>query len=239
MADDTNISEQQNSSKNSNTYKNLKRRKKRKMMRLKLGIAFFALIAIVVILLLVILNVAGVFYKKADTNTFVLNTDGSVVFEEIENNEYLSSQDELSSYIKDLVSDFNSENGKNAVKIQAISVKDNTAYVRLKYKDFETYSDFTGHDIYNGTVKDAMAKGYTFDTSFCEVKDGAFSEAIEADTVTSSEDSKVLIVPEAVNVRINGKSIKYVSSDGTSYVSDDEVSYENAEGTNPMVYVIY
>lgn len=239
MADETNNTEQKDSANSSSKYRGLQRKKKRKLMKLKLGIAFFSLIAIVIILILVILNAAGAFYKRADKSTLILKADNSIIFEEVEKSKYISSKKELSSYIKDLVNDYNSKNGKNAVKVEAISVKDNTAYVRLKYKDYNTYADFTGHDVYSGTVKAALKKGYAFDTSFYPVKDGKFADSVESDKVTSSKKNNVLIVPEAVNIRVDGKAIKYVSTEGTKVVDDDEISVKADGDTEPTVYVIY
>lgn len=237
MAAESNVS-QKNSLEHSQAYIKLQRKRKRKIMKLRLEIAFFSLIALVIVLILLILNSAGVFYKRAETNTFILNSDKSVTFEEVEKNDTLTSKKELSKYINGIVDDYNSENG-NSVKVKQISLKDNTAYVRLWYKDYQTYADFTGHDVFLGTVKSALKSGYDFDTSFYPVKDGKFSDAVSPDGITSSTKSNVLIVGEAVNIRIDGKRIKYVSSSGTSYVADDEISVENTGDAEPVVYIVY
>jgi cytoskeletal protein RodZ len=239
MADDTNISEQKKSARSSTDYKRLQRKKKRKIMKIKLEVAFFSLIAIVILLIVGIMYASGFFYKKADTSTLILNSDKSIIFEEIEKNDELSSKKELSSYIKGIVKEYNSENGSDLVKVQDISVKNNKAYVRIKYKDYKTYADFTGHDVYSGTVKNALKKGYDFETSFYPVKSGKFGASVESDKITSSKKNKVLIVPEAVNIRVDGKKIKYVSTDGTKYVSEDEIGVEASGDTEPTVYVIY
>lgn len=239
MADDSNIETQKNSLKNSSDYKRLLRARKRRIRRMKMHIAFFALTLVAAILIIVILNASGVFYKKADKTTLILNSDKTIVFEEIEKNDSLTSEKELSKYIKNLVKDYNSENDSDSVKVMDISLKDNEAYVRLKYKDYETYADFTGHDVYSGTVKSALKKGYDFETSFYPVSDGKFSDSVAPDEVTKEKKNKVLIVSEGVNIRLKSEKIKYVSTDGTTYVSESEISAEKTSDTEPTVYVIY
>ena len=54
--------------------------------------------------------------------------------------------------------------GKDSVEVDELTVCDQTAKLRMKYKTTEDYTAFNGVELYQGKVVQAQADGYDFDT---------------------------------------------------------------------------
>ena len=144
-----------------------------------------------------------------ETNTLLVNQDGSVqggFIEEFTKNYY--SKEDLKEFAEAELSEYNN-NGKN-IKIDTLEVKNNMAHMIMTFPSMEVYMDFIGLDNYCMTLKEALdQKAEELPDTLSSVKgDG---KKIKSDEIASSEDLRVLLVSEALDVVVNGK-IKYYSS---------------------------
>lgn len=184
---------------------------------------------------------AGCGSLKVDSNTISVQKNGKIVegiVEDFSKDYY--DEDELKTYIDQAVDDYAAENKKGDVKVSGYKVEDQKAYLTLKYKNTDSYGKFNGVDIFNGTIVQAQAEGYDFDTSFVKVEDGREKGGADAKEVISEDKLNVLILRENMNIIVPG-TIQYVSEDGVKVTAKDTVSVEQNGDTAvaPVVYVIY
>lgn len=179
----------------------------------------------------------------ADCNTVYVEKKGTVIGASIEkmDKDYYS-EDELEKFIDEKVETYQKNHEKSSVKVSDFSVKDGVAELFVKYAGYEEYQDFNNVTLFAGTVPQALAAGYDFNTKFTEIKDGKASGEVESSKITES-DYKVVVLSEKIDVKVDG-TIKYISSDYTSLKAKDTVSIklpENAEdgAELSLVYVIY
>lgn len=179
----------------------------------------------------------------ADCNTVYVEKKGTVIGASIEkmDKDYYK-EDELKEFIDEKVEAYQKEHEKNSVKVSDFSVKDGVAELFMKYAGYEEYQEFNDVTLFAGTVPQALAAGYDFNTEFTKIKDGKASGEVESSEVTES-DYKVVVLSEKIDVKVDG-TIKYMSSDFTSIKADDTVSIqlpENAEdgAELSLVYIVY
>lgn len=179
----------------------------------------------------------------ADSDTVYVQKKGKVVCAAISDfdKEYYD-EDELRKYIEERVQAYQDENGKNSVEIDNFTVEDKVATLYMKYKDCDTYQDFNEVTLFSGTVPQALAAGFNFNTEFTEVKDGKAAGNVDNTTVMDS-DCKVVILSEKINVKVDG-TVQYMSSDYTTIKAKDTVSIEVPEEEKDgaemsLVYIVY
>lgn len=179
----------------------------------------------------------------ADCNTVYVEKKGTVIGASIEkmDKDYYS-EEELEKFIDEKVETYQKNHEKSSVKVSDFSVKDGVAELFVKYAGYEEYQEFNNVTLFAGTVPQALAAGYDFNTKFTEIKDGKASGEVESSKITES-DYKVVVLSEKIDVKVDG-TIKYISSDYTSLKAKDTVSIklpENAEdgAELSLVYVIY
>lgn len=179
----------------------------------------------------------------ADCNTVYVEKKGTIIGASIEkmDKDYYK-EDELKEFIDEKVEAYQKEHEKNSVKVSDFSVKDGVAELFMKYAGYEEYQEFNDVTLFAGTVPQALAAGYDFNTEFTKIKDGKASGEVESSEVTES-DYKVVVLSEKIDVKVDG-TIKYMSSDFTSIKADDTVSIqlpENAEdgAELSLVYIVY
>lgn len=179
----------------------------------------------------------------ADCNTVYVEKKGTVIGASIEkmDKDYYK-EDELKEFIDEKVEAYQKEHEKNSVKVSDFSVKDGVAELFMKYAGYEEYQEFNDVTLFAGTVPQALAAGYDFNTEFTKIKDGKASGEVESSEVTES-DYKVVVLSEKIDVKVDG-TIKYMSSDFTSIKADDTASIqlpENAEdgAELSLVYIVY
>lgn len=179
----------------------------------------------------------------ADCNTVYVEKKGTVIGASIEkmDKDYYK-EDELKEFIDEKVEAYQKEHEKNSVKVSDFSVKDGVAELFMKYAGYEEYQEFNDVTLFAGTVPQALAAGYDFNTEFTKIKDGKASGEVESSEITES-DYKVVVLSEKIDVKVDG-TIKYMSSDFTSIKADDTVSIqlpENAEdgAELSLVYIVY
>ncbi|WP_075719853.1 hypothetical protein [Roseburia sp. 499] len=179
----------------------------------------------------------------ADCNTVYVQKKGTVIGASIEkmDKDYYK-EDELEDFIDEKVEAYQTEHDKSSVKVSDFSVKDGVAELFMKYAGYEDYQEFNDVTLFAGTVPQALAAGYDFDTEFTAVKDGKASGEAESSKIKESDD-KVVILSEKIDVKVDG-TVKYISSNYTSMKSDDTVSIKLPDSAEDgaelsLVYIVY
>ncbi len=197
---------------------------------------------------LVCLLAAGLFSAcgdslVADRDTVYVQKKGKVICAAISDfdKDYYDAE-ELKGYVEERVQKYQEEHGKNSVEIDEFTVEDKVAKLYMKYKDCDSYQDFNEVTLFSGTVPQALAAGYTFNTEFTQIENGEASGSVENTTVMDS-NYKVVILSEKIDVKVDGE-IQYLSSDFTTIKAKDTVSIEipEEEGDGAelsLVYVVY
>ncbi len=168
----------------------------------------------------------GWFLPIPESTLLTLKSDGSIIFDEVTplSEEYDSSK--LKNFVKGEVEEFNS-NSKEKVDLKRVSIKDKTAYVRTEFPSTKAYQDFTGYEIFFGTVKEADKAGYDISTQVSyDIKDS----------------DSIFIIRQAVTVEVP-KDVLYISGQWAS-VSKDNARIVNIQPINdnadapPLVYIV-
>ena len=199
-------------------------------------------IAIFLTVLLSLTGCGGI--EKAKESTVTVSDEGVVTEALIE--EFLSEdydEKELETSIRQMVDTYNTESGKDAVKIMKIQVKEGEATAFLQYESDEVYREFNQVDFFTGTVGQAKEEGFTFAETFQDTEGKEVALGIIPDSCT---DQQLIIIREPLNVLVPGKilyvsnNMKILSSKEAKLEQDVEVSYENAQVTTEAYgYVIY
>ena len=199
-------------------------------------------IAIFLTVLLSLTGCGGI--EKAKESTVTVSDEGVVTEALIE--EFLSEdydEKELETSIRQMVDTYNTESGKDAVKIMKIQVKEGEAPALLQYESDEVYREFNQVDFFTGTVGQAKEEGFTFAETFQDTEGKEVALGIIPDSCT---DQQLIIIREPLNVLVPGKilyvsnNMKILSSKEAKLEQDVEVSYENAQVTTGAYgYVIY
>lgn len=199
-------------------------------------------IAIFLTVLLSLTGCGGI--EKAKESTVTVSDEGVVTEALIE--EFLSEdydEKELETSIRQMVDTYNTESGKDAVKIMKIQVKEGEATALLQYESDEVYREFNQVDFFTGTVGQAKEEGFTFAETFQDTEGKEVALGIIPDSCT---DQQLIIIREPLNVLVPGKilyvsnNMKILSSKEVKLEQDVEVSYENAQVTTEAYgYVIY
>ena len=199
-------------------------------------------IAIFLTVLLSLTGCGGI--EKAKESTVTVSDEGVVTEALIE--EFLSEdydEKELETSIRQMVDTYNTESGKDAVKIMKIQVKEGDATALLQYESDEVYREFNQVDFFTGTVGQAKEEGFTFAETFQDTEGKEVALGIIPDSCT---DQQLIIIREPLNVLVPGKilyvsnNMKILSSKEAKLEQDVEVSYENAQVTTEAYgYVIY
>ncbi len=198
-------------------------------------------ILVVVAVVLLICKFTGVFDKLPVKSMLTLTEQGQIVCEEVSpfESEYYSKS-ELKTFVKDEISKYNKEHGKDAIKLDTISVKNKKAYVKSTYASAKDYSKFTGITASAGTMK-KMKDKFDFNEVFMSVEKGKKTDAVKTVDVTAQGKLKVLVVKENLTVTVPGK-ICYVSDGATSVIDDHTVAIAQPDGNEDatqLTYIIY
>ena len=166
---------------------------------------------------------------KADTDTVYVEKNGAVLSMDVEafDQEYYDEA-ELKEFVDSEVSDYNGQHGEKSVEVKDLSVEDKTAKLKLAYRTVDDYTAFTGVELYQGKVVQAMAAGYDFDVDFAAVdEDGV--HGVPGSEITDQGDLKVVIIKANTNVQVDGK-ILYVSCDNVTLTGKNTVSIQTGTG---------
>lgn len=180
---------------------------------------------------------------EADRDTVYVQKKGTVIGAAIADfDKDYYDEEELKSFVDEKVQEYQEEHGKDSVKIDKFSVEEGVAKLFIKYDSYENYQDFNEVTLFSGTIPQALAAGYKFDTEFTEIKDGEAGGSVDNTTIVDL-DSKVVILSEKVDVKVDG-TIQYVSSEYATIKADDTVSIQLPEEVEDgeelsLVYVVY
>lgn len=176
-------------------------------------------------------------------NTIALQRNGKILEAAVESfDQSYYDQEELNTYVQNVVDDYTAEHGKKSVSVTDSKVEEKKAYLTLQYENAETFSDFTGIECFNGSIVEAQSAGYDFDLDFYPVTDGkADMKTVKGSTLLDDDDLKVLIVKENSDLIVPGK-IAYVSTEGTEVASEKQVNVTQKEQDTDeavLAYVLY
>ena len=166
---------------------------------------------------------------KADTDTVYVEKNGAVLSMDVEafDQEYYDEA-ELKEFVDSEVSDYNGKHGEKSVEVKDLSVEDKTAKLKLAYRTVDDYTAFTGVELYQGKVVQAMAAGYDFDVDFAAVDEDGVHGVLGSE-ITDQGDLKVVIIKANTNVQVDGK-ILYVSCDNVTLTGKNTVSIQTGTG---------
>lgn len=150
---------------------------------------------------------------------------------------------ELENSVKELIQSYNKQAGSEKVTLAEIEFKEGIAKVFLRFQSGEDYRKFNQVDFFAGTVKDAVAAGYSFEGKFL---DGEGKEVAKGAVPDQCQDAQVIILQEPLCVLVPG-NILYVSEnmelrgkDQAKLPDDTQIPYENAQViTESYGYVMY
>lgn len=180
---------------------------------------------------------------EADRDTVYIQKKGSIIGAAIADfDKDYYDEEELKAFAEERVQEYQEEHGKNSVTIDKFSVEEGTAKLYMKYAGYEDYQEFNEVTLFSGTVPQALAAGFTFDTDFTKIKDGKAAGSVENTEVVDT-DYKVVVLSEKVEVKVDG-SVQYMSSDYTSLKGKDTVTVQVPEEAEDgeelsLVYIVY
>lgn len=160
----------------------------------------------------------------ANNSTLYIDDKGRVTaldVEEFDQDYY--DETELGSYVQKAVDEYAKEHGKNAVKVEDLTVEGTTAKLQMKYKSVEDYANFNGIELCQGKVVATLAAGYTYDGDFVKVSDGKVTGNATKQEIYQDEDLKAVIIRANTDVKVDGE-ICYVSSENVKLTGTDSVS---------------
>ena len=192
------------------------------------GMLVGALAVIALIVFLIVKLVSGASF--AETTTMKIASDGSITMDEVDDfSESNYDEDELEEYTKKLVDDYNNSGNVGKVKFKKVKVKDKKAYLRMEYSDYNAYKQFTGNELFVGTVGEAKTAGYDFQDTFSSVSDGQKKDAISVEDMTSDDSKKVILV-RANETIVAPNDITAISDACTTIDKKDQVSIAQPDG---------
>lgn len=201
------------------------------------------LIAVVVIVIIAVAASKGLFEKRADHNQLTINADGTVVYEEVA--KASGDATDIRTFAQKQIDDYNKTEGEETVKLERFATPDDKIYLRTSYKDVSTYTDFTGYELYNGTVSGARKAGYTFDTDFKTATDQKASAKTTYQNASADafKSKKVIAIKEdGITVKVPGTVLGTSLSGNVSYtLGEDTVTITKLSSDAPaqLTYIFY
>lgn len=196
-----------------------------------------SMLGIVIVITLLSMRACGVLDKKAKETTLTLMADGSIVFEEVENATDMT-KDELETYVKETIDEYNKSHEKKLIKLKKIKTKKDTVYMKTTYKTPEDYKEFTGLDLFVGTVSEATAAGYDLSDLYVKVTDGKKTKSADVADVLKNTESKLLIIDQNINVVMPG-TITYVTDTATTVDGQTVTIKPTEEGQEVRTIILY
>jgi len=169
---------------------------------------------LLILLTLLTLLLAGC--KKSssvDTNTIEVDKDGmitSTIIEDFDKDYYL--EEELKQAIDNEIAEYNSAAGENAATVEKFNVKDKKVNVVIQFATANDYATLNNIPLFAGTIEEAIAAGYDFDSTFTKITKGKVDgeDTFKAADIVGLSDYKVIIVQETTAVAVPG-NIAYIS----------------------------
>lgn len=169
-------------------------------------------LCLIMLLCIGVLSGCGDSYDAEQNTVFILK-DGKVITTDVETfDETEYDQAGLETYINEHISGYIAEHGEDAVKLEELKVEEGIAKMTISYAAAKDYSEFNGIELFTGSMAEALAAGYSFDSKFVEVKDGVAGEEVATTVFKGNDDYKVVVIKANTRVEVKGK-IAYVSSE--------------------------
>lgn len=197
-------------------------------------------IARMTILLMVVLTMAGCSKEgmAEQADGIAIGKDGKITgtLVDVLDQSYYDSE-ELKHMIETEIADTNSKQGADAVTLDSYDC-DTSGKVKVKlvFADNEAYQAFNNTTFFSGTSVEANEL-YGLKGNFLNVQDGK----ITTEDAVVSEDSKVVVVSENVNVTVPGKIVAItdnVELTGKKTASAN-VEKEDESSEEELAYIVY
>lgn len=167
------------------------------------------------------------YVKDYDTNTLIINKNGSLVEVAVEDFQNSSvKEEEINAYIEEQIDAYNEVSGKKVSK-KTIDTQDlSKVKLVLKYEDIESYNGFNSlnyklDDFVN--IQESDFKG-SYTSSEGEVVGVADFKEID--------ESKVLMISEATDLVVDGE-IQYYNEE---FSVKDDIAKSSGNGTAIIIY---
>lgn len=218
--------------KSANMNNRRKAMRRKKLMRRKALLIGILLAAVIIIVLIITGIVSLIKGRFSDTTTLKVDSDGTIVMDEVSDfDDAAYDIDELEDDAKKLAEQYNNNNENGKVSLKKVKLKDKTAYLRMQYSDYNTYSNFTGNELFVGTIQEAKGKGYEFADTFSSVDKKEKTSALSSDDMTTDDTRKVVIVRGNEEVVVPGKIIA-ISDPCTTILDDNKVEIKQPDGNS-------
>ena len=187
--------------------------------------------------------IAGCGATDSDETILIVGKNGKVQSIDVEafDKSYYTEED-FKSFAEDAITTYNKTHEVDAVTLTSFTVEEDTAKLKMEFKSVEDYSSFTDIPLYQGTVAQAYAAGYKFDTSFSRVEKGEIVGTAAKSEILESEKLHVVIIAANTDVQVAGKII-YVSTDNVTVTAKDTISIRDEENpsleSDKYTYIIY
>ena len=145
--------------------------------------------------------------------------------------------EELRNMVSDEIKQFNEghrqENGSDAVTVQSLekTAAGDEVKLVLNFRDSKAYKDYTGSDLFYGTVAQAQKAGYDLEQQLISTKDAS---TIDQTDMKELDTKRILIIQEKVTIYGPGRPL-YISP-GVTVNQDGSVSV--TEETEDNIYII-
>ncbi len=163
---------------------------------------------------------------SANESTVFINSDGTVVSTDVEDFDTDTYKEkDLKKYVEDTIDEYNDKAGEKAVSLKELTVEKNKATLIIKYDSADHYKAFNGIELFNGTVAEVLAAGYTFDGDFASVKDGK-ATACDSSKFTKKEGYKVAVFAGSAKIKLDS-DILFASVDDVSLVDERTIAIKS------------
>ncbi len=145
---------------------------------------------------------------KVTETTIEVKKNGSVIHTIVEDfSEEYYDLEELTALMLDSCDAYNAGAGKKAVSVGDVEVSDGVLTAVMTYESVSDYASFNGQALFAGSIKDAYNAGYTLDVTLQPAREG--ESPISKDDLLNMGEKNLIIVREAVAVRMWGKPLYY------------------------------
>ncbi len=179
-----------------------------------------------------ILLFSGCLGGVPEENTISVDKRGritSTIVEEFDKDFY--DADELESEIDEELSEYNKNFAADHVRKETFKVEDGVATLQLVFDESGYYADYTGLTLFAGTLSEAEEEGYDLSGNFVEPNENA----ADLEVLNSDGSAHVLVLEEAVQVRVPGNILAVCPEDNVTVTGNREASVAEPE----LSYIIY
>ena len=185
----------------------------------------YSALVLVLIMCVGMLSGCGKSYSTEESTVFVLKK-GKIVSTDVESFDTSAySEAALKEYVEQAVAEYTATHGKDSVVLKELTCMDGMATLILEYASAEDYAGFNGIDLYTGSVAEALAAGYRFDSDFAEIGKDSVKECTSS-VFMNGEKYKVAIIKANTNLTVPG-NICYASSQNVSLVNKNTVAIKS------------